>query len=42
VNLNHLTATVFPELRRVDKRFYEGQATPGKTTYTGPATSTIR
>jgi len=34
VSLNHLTATVFPELRRVDKRFYEGEATPGKTTHT--------
>jgi len=32
-NLNHLTAVVFPELRRTDKRFYEGQAAPGKATY---------
>ena len=33
-NLNHLTAVVFPQLLRTDKRFYEGQASPGKTTYT--------
>ncbi len=32
-NLNHLTAVVFPELRRTDKQFYEGQAAPGKVTY---------
>jgi hypothetical protein len=34
VSLNHLTATVFPDLRRVDKRFYEGHAEPGKVTHT--------
>jgi RHS repeat-associated protein len=34
VNPNHLTATVFPELRRTEKRFYEGQPQAGKTTYT--------
>jgi RHS repeat-associated protein len=28
------TATVFPQLSRVDKRFYEGQASPGKSTFT--------
>lgn len=28
------TATVFPALVRADKLFYEGQATPGKTTHT--------
>ncbi|OQW91035.1 MAG: hypothetical protein BWK78_05665, partial [Thiotrichaceae bacterium IS1] len=33
VNLNDLTATVFPASVRVDKRFYEGQDAPGKTTY---------
>ena len=27
------TATVFPALVRTDRRFYEGSATPGKTTY---------
>ncbi|WP_109507300.1 SpvB/TcaC N-terminal domain-containing protein [Nocardioides speluncae] len=27
-------ATVFPMLTRTDSRFYEGEATPGKTTYT--------
>ncbi|MDM8564425.1 SpvB/TcaC N-terminal domain-containing protein [Candidatus Halobeggiatoa sp. HSG11] len=32
--LNHPTATVFQELRRTDKRFFEGQATAGKATYT--------
>ncbi len=32
-NKNDLVATVFPELRRVDTRFYEGQATAGKMTY---------
>lgn len=32
-NLNDLTAVVSPELRRTDKRFYEGQAAPGKATY---------
>lgn len=32
-NLDHLTATVFPELRRVDKQFYEGLAVAGKFTY---------
>jgi len=34
LNPNHLTATVFPELRRTEKRFYEGQPQAGKTTYT--------
>jgi len=33
VNPNDLTATVFPALVQVDKRFFEGQVTPGKTTY---------
>ncbi|MEK7991226.1 MAG: SpvB/TcaC N-terminal domain-containing protein, partial [Thiotrichaceae bacterium] len=33
-NLNHLTARVFPQLTRTDKRFYEGQATVSKSTYT--------
>jgi hypothetical protein len=33
-NPQDLTATVFPELRRTDKRFYEGEATAGKSTYT--------
>lgn len=28
------TATVFPELSRTDQRFYEGNPTPGKTTFT--------
>ncbi len=28
------TATIFPQLSRTDRRFYEGQAAPGKTTYT--------
>ena len=28
------TATVFPQHVRIDRRFYEGQAAPGKTTYT--------
>ena len=32
-DLNHLTATVFPQLVRQDRRFYEGQATAGKSTY---------
>ena len=32
-NLNHLTATVFPELIRVDKLFYEGEPQPGKFTF---------
>jgi RHS repeat-associated protein len=32
-NKHDLVATVFPELRRVDTRFYEGQATAGKMTY---------
>ena len=27
-------ATIFPQLVRVDRRFYEGQPTPGKSTYT--------
>ena len=27
------TATVFPQLVRTDRRFYEGQPTPGKTTF---------
>src|SRR5262249_30307876 len=27
------TATAFPQLVRTDKKFFEGQATPGKTTY---------
>ncbi|RKZ54020.1 MAG: hypothetical protein DRR16_14190 [Candidatus Parabeggiatoa sp. nov. 3] len=34
VSLNHLTATVFPELRRTEKRFYEGKPQAGKATYT--------
>jgi len=29
-NLNHLTAVVFPELRRTDKRFYEDKPRLGK------------
>jgi len=33
VNLHDLITVVSPELRRVDKRFYEGQAQPGKATY---------
>ncbi|SDI20785.1 RHS repeat-associated core domain-containing protein [Actinokineospora alba] len=28
------TATVFPQLAKTERRFYEGQATPGKTTST--------
>lgn len=32
-NVNHLTATVFPELIRVDKLFYEGEPQPGKFTF---------
>src|SRR5205823_2586748 len=28
------TATIFPELVRTDHRFYEGQAAPGKSTFT--------
>ncbi len=32
-DVNQLTATVFPELSRVDKFFYEGQATAQKTTH---------
>lgn len=28
------TATVFPQLVRTDKRFYEGQSAPGKATFT--------
>jgi RHS repeat-associated protein len=32
VNIEHLTATVFPQLRRTDKRFYEGEPNPGKST----------
>ena len=28
------TATIFPMLTRTDRRFYEGQASPGKSTYT--------
>jgi RHS repeat-associated protein len=27
------TATIFPQLARTDRRFYEGNAAPGKTTY---------
>jgi len=34
INNNSLIATVFPELKRTDKRFYEGQAVAGKSTYT--------
>lgn len=32
-NPQHLTAVVFPELVRTDKRFFEGQAVAGKSTY---------
>jgi hypothetical protein len=28
------TATIFPQLTRIDRLFYEGQATPGKSTFT--------
>lgn len=28
------TATIFPQLVRTDRRFFEGQAAPGKTTFT--------
>jgi RHS repeat-associated protein len=28
------TATVFPQLSRIDHRFFEGQASPGKSTFT--------
>ncbi len=31
------TATVFPQLTRTDNNFYEGQATPGRTTFTETA-----
>ncbi|HEY0603173.1 MAG TPA: SpvB/TcaC N-terminal domain-containing protein, partial [Herpetosiphonaceae bacterium] len=34
VNPQSTTATVFPQRVRTDERFYEGQPTPGKTTYT--------
>jgi RHS repeat-associated protein len=33
-DLASLTATVFPQMVRTDKAFYEGQATAGKSTYT--------
>ncbi len=33
-NLNSLTATIFPQLSRTDKAFFEGQSTAGKETYT--------
>jgi RHS repeat-associated protein len=33
VDLNSTTATVFPQLNRIDRRWYEGQASPGKSTY---------
>ncbi|HEY0734504.1 MAG TPA: SpvB/TcaC N-terminal domain-containing protein, partial [Herpetosiphonaceae bacterium] len=34
VNTQSTTATVFPQLIRTDERFYEGQPTPGKSTFT--------
>ncbi|WP_344850684.1 SpvB/TcaC N-terminal domain-containing protein, partial [Kribbella ginsengisoli] len=34
VDLASTTATLFPFAHRTDKRFYEGQATPGKATFT--------
>jgi hypothetical protein len=33
-NPGSLTATVHPQLVRTDRRFFEGQAAPGKTTFT--------
>jgi RHS repeat-associated protein len=33
-NLQSTTATGFPELTRTDRRFFEGQVSPGKTTFT--------
>ncbi|GIH10187.1 hypothetical protein Rhe02_82540 [Rhizocola hellebori] len=33
-NPRSTTATVFPQLTRTDKRFYEGNPTPGKATFT--------
>ncbi len=33
-NLESLTATIFPQLSRTDKAFFEGQSTAGKETYT--------
>ena len=32
-DLASTTATIFPGLARVDRRFFEGQAAPGKATY---------
>src|SRR5207244_5385412 len=34
VDPNSTTATGFPQLTRADRRFYEGQLSPGKTTFT--------
>src|SRR5437879_7223584 len=34
VDPNSPTATGFPQLTRTDRRFYEGQLSPGKTTFT--------
>jgi len=33
-NAGSVAATLFPELIRTDKRFYEGNVSPGKTTFT--------
>ena len=33
-NPQSTTATIFPQLVRTDRRFYEGQTSPGKVTYT--------
>jgi RHS repeat-associated protein len=33
-DLKSTTATIFPQLARADRRFYEGQPTPGKSTFT--------
>ena len=34
VDAGSTTATIFPMLARTDRRFYEGQGSPGKATYT--------
>src|SRR6266700_4595111 len=35
------TATVFPQLTRTDRRFFEGQVSPGKTTFTAHTYDTL-
>ncbi len=35
------TASVFPQLTRTDRRFFEGQVSPGKTTFTAHTYDTL-